>query len=63
MSAQGISPQLPVAIGLAAIIPLIVYGITNSPSAALVATINVLLIVGVLFLVMQPIDPREASHA
>ena len=63
MSAQGISPQLPVAIGLAAIIPLIAYGMTSSASAAIVATINVLLIVGVLFFMMQPIDPHEASHA
>lgn len=63
MSEQGISPQLPVAIGLAAIIPLIAYGMATSLSAALVATINVLLIVGVLFLVMRPIDPREASQA
>ena len=63
MSEQGISPRVPVAIGLAAVVPLVAYGLTHSVEAAVIAAVNVVLLVLALFLAMGPIEPSEASHA
>lgn len=62
MSGRGISPRLPLAIGFAALVPVAVYGMTNSMSAALVSAVNVVLLIGALVLAMQPVPNAGPSH-
>ncbi len=63
MSREGISPRIPVAIGVLALVPLAVYGLTHSVEAAGIAAVNVALIVAALFLAMGPIESVGAEHS
>ena len=54
MTAAGISPRVAVAVGLAALLPVFAYGIDRSLDAGLLAAINVLLLMGVLYLAFGP---------
>ena len=60
MSLEELSPRVIVAIGLLAILPVSVYGITNSLDAGVMAGINVVIIIVALFYAMSPVE--IASH-
>lgn len=63
MSSDGISPRVAVAIGLVALIPVAAYGLTRYPDGAIVSAINVVVLIGALFLAMRPLSPSDASPA
>ena len=63
MALEGVTPRMAVAIGLAAIVPIVVYGITGTPEAALMAAVNVVIIVAALYLAFGPVGSPDSGHA
>ncbi|GAB3672988.1 cytochrome-ba3 oxidase subunit [Halopiger thermotolerans] len=53
---ESVTPRHAAAVGLFAIVPLVVYGVTHSAVAGLVSAINLALIYGSLYVAMTPVD-------
>ncbi|ELY61036.1 hypothetical protein [Natronococcus jeotgali] len=62
MTLEMLSPRYAAAVGLLAIVPVVVYGVTNSGLAGVVSAINVAVIVGSLYLAMSPVVARRAHR-
>lgn len=59
MALETVAPRLAATAGLLAIIPVLVYGTTNSVAAGVVSAVNVAIIIGSLSLAMSP---TEGGH-
>ena len=62
MSLETLQPRYAAAAGLLAVLPIIVYGITNSVVAGGVSALNVCLIYGSLYLAMSPVETSHGHH-
>ena len=66
MSLETLQPRHAAAVGLLALIPLIVYGImahvTHSALAGGVSALNTCLIYGALYLAMSPVETSHGHH-
>ena len=62
MSGEGLSPRMAVAIGLAAIVPVAVYGMSHSLDAGVMAGINVVIVIAALFYAMSPVEIPGSAH-
>lgn len=62
MSLATLQPRHAAAVGLLALIPLIVYGITDSVFAGGVSALNTCLIYGSLYLAMSPVETSHGHH-
>ncbi|AGB33168.1 hypothetical protein C488_16412 [Natrinema pellirubrum DSM 15624] len=62
MNLETVPPRLAAIAGLLAIVPLLVYGLTNSTVAGAVSAVNVVLIVGSLYLAMSPVEGSHGDH-
>ncbi|WP_254528714.1 cytochrome-ba3 oxidase subunit [Natrinema gelatinilyticum] len=56
MPLETLTPRLAAAVGLLAFVPILVYGITNSGLAGIVSAVNVVLIIGALYIAMSPVQ-------
>lgn len=63
MSESGRSPRVAIVVGVLALAPVAVYGLTRSPAAGAIAGVNVLLIVGGLLVAMRPVEPPNTTGA
>jgi len=61
---ETLTPRTAVAVGLLAVIPTIVFGLTRSGLGGLIATVNVALIFAALYVAMSPLEgsARTAAH-
>ena len=62
MSLETLQPRHAAAVGLLALIPLIVYAITDSVFAGGVSVLNTCLIYGSLYLAMSPVETSHGHH-
>ena len=67
MALETVPPRLAATAGLLAIVPVLIYGVTDSGLAGVVSAVNVVLIVGSLYLAMSPVegthvDDHERDH-
>ena len=62
MSLDTLQPRHAAAVGLLALIPLIVYAITDSVFAGGVSVLNTCLIYGSLYLAMSPVETSHGHH-
>ena len=62
MSIEGLSPRVMVVIGLAAIIPVFIYGMSHSLDAGVMATINVIIVIVALVVAMSPAEIPKSAH-
>ncbi|WP_226040316.1 cytochrome-ba3 oxidase subunit [Natrinema sp. DC36] len=60
MALETVAPRLAATAGLLAIVPVLIYGVTDSGLAGAVSAVNVVLIIGSLYLAMSPV---EGTHA
>ncbi|QSX01052.1 cytochrome-ba3 oxidase subunit [Haloterrigena alkaliphila] len=63
MALETVTPRYAAAVGLLAVVPVIVYGVTNSGVAGLVSAVNVALIIGSLYLAMSPAEGAHGDHS
>ncbi|QRV16591.1 cytochrome-ba3 oxidase subunit [Haloterrigena salifodinae] len=63
MTLETVTPRYVAAIGLLAVVPVLVYGVTNSGVAGLVSAVNVAVIIGSLYLAMSPVEGSHGDHA
>ncbi|WP_254762922.1 cytochrome-ba3 oxidase subunit [Natrinema marinum] len=56
MNLETVAPRLAATAGLLAIVPVLVYGTTNSVAAGVVSAVNVAIIIGSLYLAMSPVE-------
>lgn len=63
MTLETATPRYAAAVGLLAVVPVIVYGVTNSGVAGLVSAVNVALIFGALYLAMSPVEGGHGDHS
>jgi len=61
---ETLTPRAAVAVGLLAIVPTVIFGLTRSGLGGLVATVNVVLIIAALYIAMSPLEgpARAATH-
>lgn len=62
MPLETVSPRLAAAVGLLAFVPILVYGITNSGLAGIVSAVNVVLIIGALYIAMSPVEGTHGGN-
>ena len=58
---ESLSPRGAVAVGLAALVPTVIFGLTRSGLGGLIATVNVVLIFAALYVAMTPVARHEAT--
>ncbi|ADB59364.1 hypothetical protein Htur_0466 [Haloterrigena turkmenica DSM 5511] len=63
MTLETVTPRYAAAVGLLAVVPVLVYGVTNSGVAGLVSAVNVAVIIGSLYLAMSPVEGAHGDHA
>ncbi|SER52931.1 cytochrome-ba3 oxidase subunit [Natrinema salaciae] len=63
MFLETVSPRLAATAGALAVVPVLVYGVTNSGIAGLVSAVNVALIIGSLYVAMSPLEGPHDDHA
>ena len=51
---ESLSPRAAIAVGLLALVPIVIFGATRSGVGGLIATVNVVLIVAALYVAMSP---------
>ncbi|PGF15541.1 cytochrome-ba3 oxidase subunit [Natrinema sp. CBA1119] len=56
MALETVTPRLAATAGLLAIVPVLIYGVTDSGLAGVVSAVNVVLIIGSLYLAMSPVE-------
>ncbi len=56
MVLEQFSPRSALAVGLLALIPVSWYGLASSLSAGVVSAINVVLIIGLLYIAFEPVE-------
>ncbi len=56
MVLEQVSPRSALAVGLLALIPVLWYGVASSLSAGVVSAINVILIIGMLYIAFEPVS-------
>ncbi|RZV10775.1 hypothetical protein BDK88_1957 [Natrinema hispanicum] len=61
---ETLTPRATVAVGLLAVIPTVIFGVTRSGLGGLIATVNVVLIFAALYVAMSPLEgpARTAAH-
>ncbi|QLG50975.1 cytochrome-ba3 oxidase subunit [Natrinema halophilum] len=62
MNLETVGPRFAAGAGLLAILPVLVYGLTNSVVAGVVSAVNVAIIIGSLYIAMAPIDESHDDH-
>ena len=62
MNLETVEPRYAAAAGLLALLPVMVYGVTNSLLAGGVSALNVCLIYGSLYLAMSPVGTSHDHH-
>lgn len=62
MVLEDVSPRTALVVGLLALVPVSWYGIGSSPSAGVVAGVNVLIVLIALYLAFGPIADRGSTH-
>ncbi len=58
---ESLSPRNAVAVGLLAVVPTVIFGLTRSGLGGLIATVNVVLIFTALYVAMTPIKRRQTA--
>ncbi|MFB1063633.1 cytochrome-ba3 oxidase subunit [Natrinema sp. H-ect4] len=61
MALETVTPRLAATVGLLAIVPVFIYGVTDSGLAGAVSAINVVLIIGSLYLAMSPVEGTHGA--
>ncbi|MFD1564265.1 cytochrome-ba3 oxidase subunit [Haloarchaeobius amylolyticus] len=60
---ESLTPRVAVAVGLLALVPTVIFGVTRSGLGGLIATVNVVLIFAALYVAMSPLEGRQvAAH-
>ena len=61
---ETLTPRGAITVGLLAILPAVVFGLTRSGLGGLIATVNVVLISAALYIAMSPLEgpARSATH-
>ncbi|MDS0473461.1 cytochrome-ba3 oxidase subunit [Natrinema sp. 1APR25-10V2] len=62
MNFESVGPRFAAGAGLLAIIPVLVYGMSGSVVAGIVSAVNVVIIIGSLYIAMAPIDESHDDH-
>lgn len=62
MNFDTVGPRYAAGAGLLAIVPVLVYGISDSVVAGIVSAVNVAIIIGSLYVAMAPIDESHDDH-
>ncbi|MFA9416725.1 cytochrome-ba3 oxidase subunit [Natrinema sp. HArc-T2] len=58
---ESLSPRGAVAVGLLALVPTVIFGLTRSGLGGLIATVNVVLISAALYVTMTPIEGHRTA--
>ena len=62
MALEDLEIRVLLVIGLLALVPIALYGLGRSGSAAVMATVNVFLVLGALAIAMGPVEPDHVGH-
>ncbi|MFC6716354.1 cytochrome-ba3 oxidase subunit [Natrialbaceae archaeon GCM10025810] len=62
MNLDTVGPRYAAGAGLLAILPVLVYGVSDSVVAGLVSAVNVVIIIASLYVAMAPIDESHDDH-